>query len=428
MFVRAIFTFFGLMVAVLSLGAVWPGFRGPAPQDLSTSNLPLTWSANEHLKWRAPLKGFGQSSPVVWDRQVYITTIEGEMCDICHVAAFDLATGKELWHKSTPNPTTDRKNDDYTSRGAPTPLADASGVIVLFEGGLVQAFTHTGDLRWQRDLKAEYGEVKTQFGLSSSPVAFRDMTILWMERAEQPYLLAVETATGKDRWKVPGLGKGTWSTPILLTVEDQQQLVCSADGLIRGFDPVDGKTLWSLEGMAGNGAPSPCAVGDGRFLIGASGQGNMGGNSAESNCLIQVARMATGEFGARFVWKAERATSSFGSPVVHRGLAYFINRQGVCYALDLETGKEVFAQRTKESLWATPLPVDDRIYIVGNKGWTTVLQAGPEFKVLAENRLWPEEPAPAQGQNFGGKNQYAVAAVPGALLIRVGDELFCVGN
>lgn len=421
-----------LLLSGLCCGASWPAFLGPASLELTTASLPLTWTETENVKWRIDLQGYGQSSPVIWDNQVYVSTIEGPMIETCHLSAYELATGKLLWRKTSPNPTTDRENNIYIARGAPTPLASASGVLVLFEGGLLQAYSHAGELRWQRNLKAEYGDVRTQFGLSASPIAFENSAIVWMEQSTNPYIVRVDLASGKDIWKVPGLGKGSWSTPVLLKVSGETHLVCSADGVIRGFKPSDGSTLWTLEGLAGNTSPSPCVVGEGRFLMGASpGQGPSAASAVESNCLIEVSKNADGTYNPHFVWKAERATSSFGSPAAHLGVAYFINRQGICYGLDLATGQELFAERTKESLWATPLAVGDRVYIVGNKGWTTVLQAGKQFKVLAENRLYPEEEAPADGPpggNFGGKNQYAVAAVPGSLLIRVGDSLYCLGK
>jgi hypothetical protein len=87
----------------------------------------------------------------------------------------------------------------------------------------------------------------------------------------------------------------------------------------------------------------------------------------------------------------------------------------------------VYGERTGESCWATPLAVDDRIYLVGQRGLTTVVQAGREFRKLAENRLWAEEDN-AGTEPGAAAIQYAVVAVPGRLLIRGGDALYCIAT
>ena len=112
------------------------------------------------------------------------------------------------------------------------------------------------------------------------------------------------------------------------------------------------------------------------------------------------------------------------------------------YCIDVATGEQKYAQRTKQSCWATPLPLGDRIYFFGKDGVTTVLAAGPEFKELAANELWPADTPPTDNgapkpdetsterkqasAMFSGPTQYGIAAVSGSLLIRVGSHVYCV--
>ena len=61
----------------------WPQFRGADSTGVATSgNLPDAWSATENVAWKAELKGRGWSSPIVWGRKVFLTTVvnlgEGE--------------------------------------------------------------------------------------------------------------------------------------------------------------------------------------------------------------------------------------------------------------------------------------------------------------------------------------------------------------
>jgi outer membrane protein assembly factor BamB len=126
---------------------------------------------------------------------------------------------------------------------------------------------------------------------------------------------------------------------------------------------------------------------------------------------------------------------------VYAGHAYWVNRSGVVFCFDAVTGELRYSERLKQSVWATPLGVGDRLYLFGKDGLTTVLRAGPKFEVLAENALWdPEDfkPDPAKAAaeeseerrraaaSFSGPVQYAAAAVGDSLLIRSGDTLYCV--
>lgn len=429
------------MTAVLSAALeepAWPGFRGPIADSVRAADLPLTWSPTENISWRARLTGYGQSSPVVWGDQVYVTSVAGPNKETYHVTALDLASGNERWRRELQNPSP-TENTGYVSKAAPTPVADREGIIVLSEGGNLIALAHEGRTRWERDLVKEFGPIAARHGLGSSLAQTDELAFIWIERQDDPYVLAVDKRTGQDRWKQAALGATAWSTPVVLNVGAKQQLVLSGSGVVRGFDAETGETLWTLEGISGNTTPSPTPAGDGLLVIGATvGRGEeSSGRAAESNALVRIERSPEGGYSARFVWRARRATSSFGSPIVHRGLAYFVNASGVLFCLDAETGAEVYAERLPESVWATPLAVEDRIYFVGQNGTTTVVRAGPGFTRLAENQLGEGAEEPVQRRGGGGttdrreaavaaSRQYAVAAVPETLLIRCGDVLYCI--
>lgn len=454
--------------------AEWVGFRGPVPANLEAKDLPLTWTPEEHIRWSTQLTGTGQSSPVIWGDQIYVTSVEGPNKEQCLVTAYAVTDGKKRWQSSVKNATLEVVSG-LISKAAPTAVVDQAGIVALFEGGNVLARTHSGEKRWERDLVADYGPIESRHGLGSSLIQTDTHVVIWIERAESPYILCCDKATGKEVWKTEGLGATSWSSPVLLTVGGNKQLVFSATGKLRGVDPETGKELWTLEGVSGNATPSPSVAGDGLLLLGATdGRGeSSGGKAADSNCLIRVKKDDSGAYSADFVWRAKRATCSFGSPIVHKGYAYFVNRTGILFCLDASTGEEVYAERTPESCWATPLAVGDRIYLVGQKGTTTVIKAGPKFEVLSQNRLWKAEAptespagdgtrgserregsAPMSGDSNSGSGsqqspqgrgergagvggspygndsqiQFAVAAIPDSLFIRTGDRLFCISK
>jgi hypothetical protein len=153
---------------------------------------------------------------------------------------------------------------------------------------------------------------------------------------------------------------------------------------------------------------------------------------------VQIKKEGSG-YKAEYVWRATKANCGFCSPVVHQGLAYFADRQGIVHCLEAETGKEVFVERLNQSVWATPLAIEDRIYFVGETGKTEVLKAGKEVERLASNELWSADESPAnaappgrpEGRGEGAQamakaRQYAVIAAKDTLLIRRGDKLYAL--
>jgi outer membrane protein assembly factor BamB len=147
--------------------------------------------------------------------------------------------------------------------------------------------------------------------------------------------------------------------------------------------------------------PSPSIIGD-LVIIGSSDKG--------SNVAIRLGG-AGDVTGTHVVWRAQEATANFASPLIHRGRVYFINKVGVAFCLDLQTGAEIWRERIGGECWATPLAAGDRIYFFTNEGITTVMRDGAKPETIAKNVLSEVE------------RIYGIAAVDGALLLRSGRKL-----
>lgn len=409
----------------------WRSFQngGELAKATDKVKLPTTWSPDKGIKWSLDLEGYGQSSPVLNGSLIYLTTVTGEMKDNFHLLAIDRETGKVSWKKSFKN-SSPEKSSSYVSRAAPTPVCDENGVIAFFEGGNLVALSPKGDPRWDLDLVEKHGPIKARHGLASSLEQNEKHVFVWIEREKDPYLLCIEKETGNVVWKSEGLGTTTWSSPRLIPVPGGDHLVLSGIGKIAGYDPASGKQLWDFAEISGNSTPTPVPVGDGKFLIGAStGRGEeSSGKASLSNGLIQIEKK-DGDYSARFVWQAETATSTFGSPLAHNGHAYFVNRSGVLFCLDLNTGKQVYAGRTKSSIWATPIGVGNLVYLFGKDGTTTIVEAGKTFNKTSTNTLWKSSPpsgAAGGAGGFGGPVLYSGVVAGDQLLLRRGDRLFCI--
>ncbi len=408
--------------------AVWPSFQNGGHLSVSGGKLPTKWSADENIAWQADIEGYGQSTPVVSsDQQIIVTSTSGPNKENYHVAAFALASGEKLWQQDFANPSP-VENNAYVSRAAPTPILDADGIIAYFEGGVVAALKQDGSVRWQKNLVDEYGKIESRHGLASSLEQTDDAVFVWVERSEEPYLLALKKSDGSPLWKVPGLGSTSWSSPRLIPVDSQEQLVCSSSGKIAGFDPATGERLWDFDQISNNTTCTPMPLGDGRFLIGASdGRGETAAQTdGTSNGVIQIQKDADGKYAAKFAWQAEKAKSSFGSPIAADGHAWFVNRSGVLFGVDLKSGEQTASSRLATGgVWATPLQNDKLLYVFGSKGTTSIIDM-TEGDSIAENALWTAE-EPAEGErSSGGEIIYSAVAVPPYLLIRTGSRLVAI--
>ncbi len=421
-----------LLICLLGLlaadGDNWPAFLGAGAPQPPADSLPLTWSPESNIAWTAQLPGQGQSSPVVWDGKVYVTTIEGANKEASHVVALDLKTGKELW-RHTLKTSFPVEVSVYVSQAAPTPVVDSSGVIAFFEAGDLVALDHAGQVRWQRSLSKEFGQFKNRFGLAGSLAQDENAIYVLVDDEGPSYLMAIAKKTGETLWKKDREPRVSWSSPMLVRVGDKMQLVVSSAGAVDAYAPADGEVLWTKSDVGGNTVCTPLDDGEGRILIGASpGERSQYANMApKSNIALQLSN--SGE--PKTLWTAPRgAMASFASPVIHQGCAYWVTRAGVVFCLDAKTGEQLYSDRIADSCWATPLGVGDRIYFFGRGGKTTVLAAGPAFKELAVNSLWSADAPAASGQqgggNFGGRTLYAGVAVNGSLLLREGEKLHCV--
>jgi outer membrane protein assembly factor BamB len=167
--------------------ARWPGFLGAGRTEVAAETLPLAWSPEKNIAWKADLPGHGQSSPIVWGERVFVTAVEGPMKDTYHVLAFGLADGKTLWRHSLES--SDKvKDSNYVSRAAPTPMTDGRAVYAFFESGDLITLSLDGKELWRRSLSSDYGKFQNEFGLAASPVLTDDAVILLIDHDGPSYV------------------------------------------------------------------------------------------------------------------------------------------------------------------------------------------------------------------------------------------------
>lgn len=440
---------FALLVCCASLQAAdtWTGFRGTGSNISPAADLPVNWSPEQGIRWKQTVPGYGQSSPVVWKNLVFVTSIEGPQQETCLLHAYDLSNGQLLWSKEFKASQT-KKTSSMVSRAAPTPVVDENGVYAFFESGDVVAYSHSGSPLWQRSLVKDYGAFVSNHGIGNSLAQTADQIIVLTAHEGPSYLLSLDKKTGKTNWKTDREAGVAWTSPTIADRNGTPEIIVSSRGTVDGYQGLTGKLLWTHSGISGNTIPSASVYQD-TILIGAStDRRNPNAEKASaSNCCLKLVTK-DGKPTYEVLWKADKAVSYYCTPLAYEGCAYFVNKVGVVYCLDLQTGKQHFAQRLSGPCWSSPLAAGNHIYFFTKKGTTDVIRPGSEFELLASNPLFAEQedkpgtektakpeqkPKSDNRSSEGGYPQlsptiYGTAAVDHSILIRTGTELYCIGS
>ncbi len=418
---RTPFTAFAaLLVAGCALQADnWPQFRGPNSQGLSAeTGLPLKWTATEGVAWSTAIPGESWSSPIVWGDRVFLTTAT-DSGESCRVLSLDRKTGRILWDKEVFKQV-QRRKEARNTYATPTPATDGERVYASFGDGGFAAVDFSGETVWVNHDYKFYG----QHGLGTAPILHDGLLIMardgssegddkkvgWQIPWDQSYVVALDTATGKERWKTKrGLSRIAHSVPsIWKTPAGTTQLISEAGDVLQGFDPQTGARLWSSQVIGEAKVPS-MVLGDGLAFT----AGGWGGKET-----IKAFKLGTG-FGdlkeSNLVWEQRKGMPKVPSMIYVKPHLFAITDGGVASCMKADTGELVWQERVGGNFAASPVAAEGRIYFVGDNGETAVVEAGPEFKVLARNPL-------------GEKVQASPAISQGQLFIRTEKNLFCIGG
>lgn len=396
------------LAAMGRAGESWPQFRGPDGQGHSDAvRLPLTWSETENIAWKTPIPGLGWSSPVIEGDQVWMTTAleQGKSLRAVCVAR---STGKLLFDVEVfriPQPENVNPKNTYAS---PTPVIEPGRVYVHF-GTYGTACLDTADGRvvWRnQELKLDHKE-----GPGSSPILYRDLLIVNCDGMDVQYVVALDKATGRPRWKTerpsdlpenPDFRKA-YSTPLVVRVAGRDELVSPGAQRVVAYDPQTGQQLWQVDHPGGFSNVARPIFGQGLWFI------NTGYPKAQ---LWAVKPGGRGDITASHVaWKVVKQVSKNPSPLLVGKRIYQVEDAGIATCLDAATGELLWAERLGGKFSASPLFADGRIYLCSEEGHTHVIQPADRFQRLAENVL-------------DGRILASPAAAGNALFIRTDSHLY----
>lgn len=399
----------------------WPGFRGPTGQGVSAeTGIPTTFSATENVAWKTPIPGQGWSSPIVWGDRVFVTTATDSGTAL-RLVALDRKAGKVLWDNEVVRQQPDRKCSQ-NSFATPTPVTDGERIYVLAFDGSFAAVTMDGAVAWTHREFPFY----SQHGLSVSPILHKDLLIApfdwssrgpdkfegWQKSWDKSFIYAIDKATGKTRWQGKrGQSRIGHVVPQVAAVDGKDQLISAAGDVVQGFDLETGERLWTAA-TGGEAVVPSIVIGEG-LVFATSGFPT----KVPEGAVLRAFRMGgKGDVtAANLAWKDSKDVPMIPSLLYAKPYLYAITETGVVRCLKAATGEVVWRDRLPGNYSASPVWTEGRITFLSEQGTATVIEAGPEFKVVATNVL-------------GEKCCASPAVSGGQLFIRTAGNLYCFGQ
>lgn len=398
----------------------WPNWRGPQYDGhTAQKGFPQKWDDNNVL-WKTPLKGEGQSSPVIWGNRVFLTAAiqRGKQRLLL---AIDRTNGQILWEKVVWS-TQGKTERSHTLNGwaSATCATDGKHVYAFFgNGGGIFCYTVDGKFVWKKAL-GNFSE--GGWGTAASPVLVGDFVIQNCDSDNDAYLIALHKQTGKVVWKTNRPNHRGWSTPILIqaTVSDtnsdvkevRDELVLNGHDGVRAYNPKTGKELWFCKGSSGRGEPTvtPCESG---LLHVVCGRGSVhfaikpGGNGTVTK--------------SHTAWRIPRPVRGrdLPSPIAIGKYLMIVNMQGILTCHDTATGKSLSKIRLGGKFIASPIACNGNAIFINEGGEVIVIQPADKPKILHRNKI-------KKGKS--GAFRSTITPSNTQLFIRSTKALYCIGK
>ena len=423
-------TFVALLTATAPAAAQhWPQWRGPGGLGISAeTHIATHWGPDDNIAWRVALEGLGTSTPVIWGDLIFLTSQLGtgpidergaqfpgtrrassrrqDEGVTLLVQAFRRGDGHLAWEHRLPAtgpiPAVHRNHNLAT----PSVVTDGARLFAWFGTGQLVALDLEGRELWSRHIGQDYAPFDVLWGHGSSPQLYENLLILQCDHPADAYMLALDTATGEERWVVNrGPLLRAYSTPIVVPTDDGDQLIVNSSRWIDAYDPRTGQTRW----RAGSTVELAIAMPVYEDGVVYSTRGYSSGPS------LSVDTGGTGDVNNTHVrWRQPTRAPYVSSLLLYRGLLYMATENGILTITDPDTGDPLARTRLNGVYTASPVAANGHVYLLNEDGETVVLAAGPDARVVSRNLL-------------GERALASPAIAHGRVYIRTDQHLFAIG-
>jgi len=405
-------------------GSAWPTWRGTSGAGIAPgAQPPITWSDTKNIKWKASVPGYGFSTPIVWQDQIFLlTAVEGvapaASSDVAVaeeaarvqrgggerggdrrggggfgggpkptkpseflVIALDRQTGAIRWQKTARKEVPHEGHHASHGYASASPVTDGERLYVSFGSRGLFCYDLEGNLKWEKDL----GDMRTRggFGEGASPALAGGVLIVNWDHEDQSFIVALDKKTGAEVWRKERDERSSWSTPLIVEHEGRLQAIVSATNRTRSYDPLTGEVIWEAGGMTANVIPTP-VVGHGNVYL-------MSGFQGRSIQAIKLSSRGDVTDTNNIVWSVRHSAPYVPSPVLSGDRLYMSKSNDAYLAcLNAHTGESYYQDQALEGMrgiYASPIAANGYLYVVGREGMVMVLKDSSTFEIVATNIL-----------------------------------------
>ncbi len=413
----------GLLAAALCSTAAfadnWPQWRGPKNDGHSAeTGLPIEWSTDKNVVWKLKMPGKGSSTPCIWNDKIFVTSADGDSVVLMCIGT----DGQEKWKRPLSNTGKTFYKGGEGNDASGSCSTDGKHVWAFSGNGKLACFDLDGKPIWDTDLQ-KYGKFRIQFGIHWTPVLYKDRLYAQVMHRGAQKIIALEAATGKEVWVVerPGYGMGespdTYASAFIWEGQGGPLLVAHGNDYCTGHKLDTGEEVWRVNDLnptlnrAWRFVSCPLVTPDLIVVPSCKNGPTVAFNPVGARGTIEPGNPAE-------LWRIN-VTPDVVSPIRVGDIVYLnCGGQGDRFtAVDAKTGKQIYqkALGAKQIYRGNMAAADGKIYVIGREGIGLVIQAGPEFKVLATNEL--KEPVYASPAFSNGR-----------LYVRGWNHLYCIGT
>lgn len=448
------------VVPFTASAANWPGWRGPQGDGTTTTvkDLPVTWSTDQNIKWKQEMPAWSGSSPIVWGDRIFIITPSkektaeaadaGNLVGSAAVRArggrggrgggrtantsgpggqeilllsLSRATGQELWRKQFDQGNEIKMRHNSSS---PSPVTDGKHVWAMSGNGIIVCYDFAGTEKWKMDVPAKFGAFGLNHGYGASPILLDGKLIVpvlhGMKTDDPSYVFALNADTGAVLWRVERPtdaireSPDAYTTPAVLEVNGKKEIVLVGGDCVTGHDAETGKELWRSNGL------NPRNNGAYRIVASPVVRDGMVFAPTRERPLLALKAGGKGDITESHVaWKFEgQGAPDVPTPVSDGPRFYVFGDAGQITCLDSKTGAVIYGPHDTGIgvTSSSPILADGKIYVTSHTAETAVIQAGPEYKLLAKNAL------------DGSWTLCTPAFADNEIFLRTGTHLYCISK
>jgi len=313
------------------------------------------------------------------------------------------------------------KRHPKSTHASSTMAADDKRLVAMFGSEGLYAYDHAGTLLWKKDLglldSGFFQAPEAQWAFGSLPVLYDGKLIVQADVQKGSFLAAFDAASGRELWRATRSDVPGWSTPTVHASGRGAQVVANGFKHIGGYDLATGREIWRMTGGGDIPVPTPVASQGLIFITNAHGSAAPI-YAIRETAVGDVSLKAGASSNDGVAWSQDRDGGYLQTPLVYGDLLYVCRSNGALGVYEAKAGRRLYQQWLGEGatgFTASPVAADGKIYFTSEEGDVYVVTAGPEFALLATNKL-------------GEVTLATPAIVDGVIFFRTRDHVMAVGG